>query len=174
MADPASESKTHPKKGPAKAGAHESGTATPGAEPQGDVRQTEAHVNEPGTVAHLLRQLVDDVSLLFRKELALASSEVSHSFDEAKQGVGGLATGGAVLYAGVLFLLLAATLGLAEIMSAWLAALIVGAVVALIGFGMVQSGRKKMRPSSFTPDRAAGSVRKDKEMIGRQTHEHTR
>ena len=45
----------------------------------------------------LLRQLLGDVTVLFRKELALAASEVSHSVDEAKHGVQTMITGGAVL-----------------------------------------------------------------------------
>lgn len=131
-------------------------------------------IPEPGrqsSVPHLLRQLVDDVALLIRKELALATSEVTHSVDDAKQGAVSLASGGGVLYAGLLFLLLSATLGLAEVMPGWLAALIVGGVVAIIGLVMVQSGRKRMQASNFAPHRAAESVRRDKDMITRQTHE---
>ena len=36
------------------------------------------------SAADLLRQLLGDVTVLFRKELALAASEVSHSVDEVR------------------------------------------------------------------------------------------
>src|SRR5690606_3135094 len=117
----------------------------------------------------LLSRLVDDVAILLRKELALATAEVNQSIDQAKAGVGSMASGGAVLYAGVLFLLLAATFGLAEVMPAWAAAAIVGGVVTLIGLIMFSAGKRQMSAANLTPDRAARSMRKDAEMIGRQT-----
>lgn len=141
----------------------------PGPAAHGPASTTPGGPAEPSTVTHLLRQLMDDVTTLLRKELALATSEISHSVEEAKRGAGGLVSGGAVLYAGLIFLLASATLGLSEVMPGWAAALIVGGVVALIGFGMVQAGKKKLEPGSFAPDRAADSLRKDKDMIRRET-----
>jgi preprotein translocase subunit SecG len=58
---------------------------------------------------------------------------------------------------------------LAQYMEAWLAALIVGAVVAIVGFIMLQSGKKKLDAGSFTPERTQESLRKDKEMVQRRT-----
>lgn len=116
----------------------------------------------------LLRQLLGDVTTLFRKELALAASEVSHSVDEAKHGAQSMITGGAVLYAGALFLLAAATLWLATFMSSWLAALVVGAVVTVIGAFMVGAGKKRMSARTFTPERTIASLRKDKHAVERK------
>src|SRR5690606_18849139 len=75
----------------------------------------------------LLRDLVNDVALLFQKELALAATEITHSVQDARKGVTGMVSGGAVLYAGFLFLLAAACFGLARVVPAWAATLIVGA-----------------------------------------------
>jgi hypothetical protein len=116
----------------------------------------------------LLRQLLADVTVLFRKELALAASEVSRSVDEAKHGAQSMITGGAVLYAGALFLLAAVTLWLATLMAAWLAALIVGAAVTLIGVIMVGSGKKRMSARTLTPERTIASLHKDKRAVARQ------
>jgi hypothetical protein len=145
-----------------------------GVGPEAEIRarepggRTGARMDEPASIGHLLSQLVDDVAVLVRKELALATSEVSNSIDRAKAGAGSAVGGGAVLYAGVLFLLLAATFGLAEVVPLWGAALIVGGVVTLIGFIMYRSGKSKMQAQSFVPDRATRSVRKDADMIERQ------
>lgn len=122
-----------------------------------------------GSPIGLIRQLTGEVAVLLRKEVALAASEMSHSVTEAKQGAVSLASGGAVLYAGILFLLAAATLGLAEVMAAWLAALIVGGVVAIIGYIMLSSGRNKLNAGNFAPRRTAESVRKDRNVLKRQT-----
>jgi len=141
-----------------------------GAGPEAEIRAREpgARVQEPASIGHLLSQLVDDVAELVRKELALATSEVSQAIDRAKSGVGAVAGGGAVLYAGILFLLLAATFGLAEVMALWAAALIVGAVVTVIGLVMYRGGKSKLEAGNFAPDRTARSVRKDADMIERQ------
>lgn len=119
-------------------------------------------IKEPPSVAGLIRQLSNEISTLFSKEVELAKSEVSESIDDAKSGAIGMASGGAVLYAGILFLLLAGTTGLATVMAFWVAALIVGAVVTIIGAVMVLSGRKKVKPSSFIPERTIHSMHKDR------------
>lgn len=117
----------------------------------------------------LVRRLFGETTVLLRKEIALAASEISHAVQDVRQGAVSVAGGGAVLYAGILFLLGAATLGLAEVVAPWLAALIVGGVVTLIGAVMLASGRKKLQPGHFAPRRAVESVRKDREMVRRQT-----
>lgn len=122
----------------------------------------------PGEKAHfydLVRHLVDDLALLFRKELALAGSEVSHAVDDSKKALSGLINGVVILNSGYLVLLAAATLGLGQIMELWLAALIVGGVVTVIGLVMVTAGKKKLEPSSLKPSRTMDSVRKDKESV---------
>lgn len=122
----------------------------------------ERHNDE--SLRFLLRRLGNDVLTLFSKEMALARSEFSHALSDTKAGAASLATGGGVLFAGFLFLLGAAYLGLANVVSNWLAALIVGGVTALIGIVMVNSGKKKMQPSAFKLDRTAESLHRDKEM----------
>lgn len=113
----------------------------------------------------LVRHLIDDLALLFRKELALAGSEVSHTLTDTKKALSSLISGVVVLNSGYLVLLAAATFGLAEIMELWMAALIVGGVVTVIGLVMVTAGKKKLEPSNLRPARTMESVRKDKESV---------
>jgi putative superfamily III holin-X len=120
------------------------------------------------SAAGLVRRLMSDVAVLFRKELALASSEIMHAVDDAKSGAGAMVSGGAVLYAGLLFLLGAATLGLANVVAGWLAALIVGGITALVGYLMLHGGKKKLEARSFAPQRAMDSLRKDADSVRRQ------
>lgn len=115
----------------------------------------------------LVKQLANDITSLFTKELALAKVEVSHSIHEAKTGAVSMISGGSILYAGFLFLLLAAVLGLGQIMQMWTAALIVGGVVSVIGMIMVAAGKKKMRPSSFKPNHTLDSLDKDQRAVRR-------
>jgi hypothetical protein len=118
--------------------------------------------------AALLRQLLGDAALLFRKEIALAASEVSQSIDSAKTGAISMVSGGAVLYAGFLFLLGAAAFALALVVPTWAAWLIVGAATALVGTIMVRAGKSRVSADSFAPHRAVDALRKDSAAIRRQ------
>jgi len=129
--------------------------------------QARSDVSHPST-ATLLRQLGGDAARLFRKEIALAASEVTESFDRAKTGAISLVSAGAVLYAGVLFLLGGATLALALIVPTWAAWLIVGAATTVVGSMMVQTGKRRLSASSFAPSRTADALRKDSAAIRRQ------
>jgi hypothetical protein len=120
-------------------------------------------------VTTLLRSLAGDAATLTRKEMALARNEISEAISSLKVGIISSATGGGVLFAGLLFLLLAATLGLATVMAGWLAALIVGGVVFLFGLILVGTGKKKMEADNFRPDRTIDAMRKDQEMMHRRT-----
>jgi hypothetical protein len=113
----------------------------------------------------LLRQLLNEISTLFRQEVALATAEVTEAFSEAKVAALSMATGGAVLFAGLLVLLASAVLALSLIVPHWLAALIVGLIVVIIGYVMVHSGKEKLNASTFKPERTQRSIQEDKDML---------
>lgn len=117
------------------------------------------------SVGGLLRQLTHEVPSLVTKELALAKAELSESIRATKAGAASVATGGAVLLGGFIVLLMSAVYGLSNVMEQWLAALIVGGVVVVIGLVMVSAGKKKFEASSFKPERTINSVNKDKEAV---------
>jgi hypothetical protein len=113
----------------------------------------------------LLRRLVSDVSSLFAQELALLKAETVESIGDLKTAAVSLMMGGAVAFMGAFFLLLAAVYGLSNVVDPWLAALIVGGVVTLIGVIMLMTGSKKLEPRAVAPSRTAESLRKDTQMI---------
>jgi|SRR5688572_18893744 len=112
----------------------------------------------------LLRRLVDDVSALFAQELALLKAETTESIHDLKAATKSVAMGGAVLFIGVIFLLLAAVYGLSNVIAPWQAALVVGGVVTLVGIIMLATGRHKLDPKAMAR-RTTASLRKDTEMI---------
>jgi uncharacterized membrane protein YqjE len=124
-----------------------------------------SHPDQDSSVGGLLRQLTREVPSLFTKELALAKAELSESMRVTKAGAASVATGGAVLLAGFIILLMSAVYFLSTLMEPWLAALIVGGVVVVIGLIMVSAGKKKFEASSFKPDRTIHSLHKDKEVV---------
>lgn len=121
------------------------------------------------SVGTLLKQLMREVPALLTNEIALAKSEMRENMQQTKAGLASVATGGAVLLGGFIILLLAAVYALGNVVAPWLAALIVGAVATLVGFAMVQAGKKKFQSESLRPDRTMNSLHKDKETIRGRT-----
>jgi hypothetical protein len=111
----------------------------------------------------LFSRLAGLAAQLARTEIRLAKAEATEKLGEAAGGLALLTAGGLVAYAGLLFLLGAAALALAEAVEPWLAALIVGAVVAAIGGGMVWTGRVRLRARNLKPVRTIGALREDRE-----------
>jgi MFS family permease len=100
-------------------------------------------------MGQLVSQLSDQVSRLMRDEMALARAEMTRK--GKKMGLGGGLFGGAGLV-GVLAaatLIASAVLGLANAVSAWLAALIVGIVLLAVAGALALTGKKEI--SAATP-----------------------
>lgn len=135
--------------------------------PVSDINSGSGNSAHNASLTGLVRQLANDVTALFTKELALAKVEVTHSIHEAKSGAVSMISGGSILYAGFLLLLLAAVLGLSQVMEMWAASLVVGGVVTVIGMIMVAAGKKKMEPSSFKPKHTIDSLEKDQNAVRR-------
>jgi hypothetical protein len=125
----------------------------------------DTYVHRDARVFTLVRRLADEVTTLFTKELALLKVETTNAIRDVRAGIVSVAAGGAVLYAGFLFLLVSAFLALSLVMDGWLAALIVGGVVAIIGAIMLASGKKKLEASNFKPEHTQAAMQKDREMI---------
>jgi len=132
-----------------------------------DIPSANAAEADPSLLG-LVRQLAHEVPALIGEELALAKAEIRDSIQTAKAAAAALAGGMVVMLAGLVILLMAAVYGLALVVPAWLAALIVGSVAMVVGFVMVQSGKKQLEPSLLTPERTMNSLHKDKDAIQRK------
>jgi hypothetical protein len=90
--------------------------------------------------------------VLVRKEVELATTEMSAKLKTAGTHAAVVAAGGALAHAGLLVLLAAIVIGLADLgVPAWLSALIVALAVMLAGYVLVNQGLTKMRRTSLTP-----------------------
>ena len=125
-------------------------------------------------IADLLRELRDEGTLLFRQEIALAKTEVSQKAARAGRNVGYLAAGGLVAFLGAFFILFAVTAliyaglsaaGLPRDVAGWLAPMMVGVVVALIGYAMVQKAINTLRHESLVPERTMQTLQEDKRWV---------
>ncbi len=126
------------------------------------------HVDDQLGVGGLLRQLMREVPELFTKELALAKAELQHNLNTLKAGTAAVAGGAIVLLAGFIILLLAAVYGLATVVEPWLAALLVGGITVIVGFVMLQTGKKQFEPTHLAPDRTLNAMQQDKDTLKRK------
>lgn len=131
--------------------------------PQNDARSEPRlrSVGAEASVPTLIRQLAEDATSLVSKEVRLAKAEMYQNIHQVKQGLVSLASGALVLYAGLLVLLFAAVFGLATVMQLWLSALIIGAIVSVIGFALLGAAKKKMEASELNLDHTIESLKKD-------------
>lgn len=117
------------------------------------------------SIVSLLKQLTHEVPLLFTKELGLAKAEAREGARTMMVGVAAVATGGAVMLAGLIIVLLAVAAGLSLVLPAWVAALIVGGGALLVGAMMVQAGKKQFASDALKPQRTVDAVKKDHAVI---------
>jgi hypothetical protein len=116
----------------------------------------------------LLTKLAQETTTQVRKEFELAKSEVSEKVSQATTGAVSVAAGGMVAFAGLIFILLALTFYLATMMEPWLAALIVGGVVTLIGIVLVSMGKSKLSARNLQPTRTIATLQDDKQWAKEQ------
>ncbi len=131
-------------------------------------------VAERRSLIGLVSDLWRETSALFRAEAELAKVELSEKVSQIQTAIISLAVGGAILLAAVLLLLDAAVNALAQVLppeqAPWLAPLIVGVVVGIIGFVALAKGRRDLEARSLAPTRTMHSLRRDAAL----TKEHFR
>jgi hypothetical protein len=120
------------------------------------------------SLARLFADLWRETFTLVREEAELAKAEISEKVTRVETGVASLAIGGAVLFAGLLVLLDAAVAGLHQALppayADWLAPLIIGAAVAVVGLVVLAVARRNLRTSNLKPSRTLQSLRTDAQL----------
>lgn len=113
----------------------------------------------------LVRGLLEDISTLFRSEIALAKIEIRQTA-AALGGVAGLFAG-AVLFVlmGLAFVFVTLVLLLALVMPAWGATLLVAVVLFVLAFVLALIGRNRMRKTEIAPMEAIRGMKEDVGMI---------
>ncbi|MEU0055533.1 phage holin family protein [Streptomyces sp. NPDC006334] len=115
------------------------------------------------SVGELLSVVTSDVQTLFRQEVELAKAEVRQEATKAGKAAGMYGGAGFGGYMVLLFLSLAAVLGLANVMDGGWAALIVAAVWAVIAAVLYQRGRTRMRAVEPKPERTVETMKENAE-----------
>jgi len=121
------------------------------------------------SLGELFGDLTKDTATLVRQEVQLATAEMTQKAGAVGKDVGFLAIGGAVAYAGLLAIIAAIIILLATIgLPWWLAALLVGLVVAGIGYFLIQQGLTALRRTNLAPRQTMQTLKEDAEWIKEQ------
>ena len=121
--------------------------------------------NEEPSLGELFASLARDTSALVRQEVDLAKTEMTQKATEAGKDVGYIAAGGAVAYVGLIVLAFGIVYLLDLFLPLWAAALLVGLVIAGIGYFLVQKGLTALKRTNLKPRETVESLKEDKEWI---------
>ncbi len=103
------------------------------------------------SLGELFSELSQETTTLVRQEMNLAKAEMSQKASRVGKDVGFLAAGGAVAYAGLLAILAGVIALLGLIIPLWLSALLVGLVVAGVGYFLVRRGLDALKQEDLAP-----------------------
>lgn len=121
------------------------------------------------SIGDLLAELSRETSELVKKEVELATTEMTAKAKRAGGHVGVAAAGGALAHAGLLVFLAALVLGLSQLgVTPWLSALIISLLTIGVGYMLVNRGLTGLRSTSVTPTRAMESLKEDSKWTTRQ------
>jgi Putative Actinobacterial Holin-X, holin superfamily III len=115
------------------------------------------------SIGELFGQLTQDMTLLFRQEIQLARTEMTDKVSHLTANLVSVLAGGFVAYLGGLALVACVILALRDLANISLAvsALIVGAILAVIGWVMLQRGLKEMKRVDLSPRRTVETLKDD-------------
>jgi hypothetical protein len=124
---------------------------------------------EDRSLSSLVSDLTRETSELMRKEVELGKAEISDKITQVQHSMIALAIGAALILVGLFYVLDAVVYGLAELLppdlSPWLSALVVGVIVAIVGYVLLKKGQHDLEPENLVPTRTTESLQKDKQML---------
>ena len=121
--------------------------------------------NDERSLGDLFSELAAETGTLVRHEVALAQAEMTAKASRVGKNVGFLAVGGAVGYAAMLAILGGIIIGLSYFMPAWLAAIIVGAVVGIVAFMLISSALAELKKTNIKPEETVESIKEDAQWL---------
>ena len=128
-----------------------------------------AERKEERSLGELLAELSRETGQLVRKELELATTEMTAKARRAGAAAGVAAAGGALVHAGLLVLLASIVIGLAQVgISPWLSALIVALLTIGVGYLLVNRGLAELRRTSVAPTQAIQTLKETATWTTRQ------
>ena len=114
----------------------------------------------------IIKELMENISTLFRSEIALLKWEFKDTVAKLGGGIGLFAGALFLALVGVAFLFVTIVLGLVALgVPAWLSALIVTVVLFVVAGALAMMGKKKFAATQFLPTQSVEQIKSDIETI---------
>lgn len=110
------------------------------------------------SVPEVLQDIVGNLQEIIRSEFRLAKAELKEEALRASKPVAKFGMGLVFGFYGIGFLLLSSVYGLSTVMAGWLAALLVGTILAIVAIALMSSSGKKLKRVNPTPDKTIRSL----------------
>jgi hypothetical protein len=121
------------------------------------------------SLGELFGDLARDMGTLVSQEVTLARTELTQTASRVGKDIAFLAVGGMIAYAGLLAIVAAVIILLATYgVPWWLSALIVGLVVAGVGYVLVQRGLAALKREDLAPRQTIESLKEDAQFAKEQ------
>lgn len=133
-------------------------------------------VGDGRSIADLFRELSTEGRTLVRQEVELAKAEMAEKARVYARSTASIAIGGAVLLVAALAIGTAVVYGLIVLFDAflpfevavWLAPLVLGGVLAMVGLGMIRKATAAISEEGVVPQRTIETLREDKDWVQRK------
>ena len=133
----------------------------------------ERPIKDDRSIGQLLKELTQESSTLLKQEVNLAKTEMTEKASRVGTNLGHVAVGGAVALLGAIALLLFAVNGLASLLeqfmsedvAVWLSPLIIGAILAGVGYSMIKKSLETLKRESVAPEKTTQSLQENKEWL---------
>jgi uncharacterized membrane protein YqjE len=113
------------------------------------------------SVPEILENIASNLTQMVQAEFRLAKTELKEGAAKVAGPGAALGAGVALAFYGLGFLLLAAVYALSLVMAGWLAALIVGGVLAVAAGILISAGSTKLRRVNLIPDKTIRTLAED-------------
>jgi uncharacterized membrane protein YqjE len=110
------------------------------------------------SVPEVLQNIVGNLQEIIRSEFRLAKTELKEEAAKAAKPVATFGVGLVFGFYGIGLLLLASVYGLSMVMAGWLAALLVGTILAVVAIALMSSSGKKLKRVNPTPHKTIRSL----------------
>jgi Putative Actinobacterial Holin-X, holin superfamily III len=121
------------------------------------------------TLGELLSELSRETTTLIRQEVALARSELRRNLARVGRHTALIAGGAALAYAGLLGIVAGLVLLLVRVgLSPWLAALLGGGSILVVGYVLMQQGLTALQRDQITPEATVDNLKESAEWAKNQ------
>ena len=121
---------------------------------------------EERSLGDLFSELASETSTLVKQEVALAQTELTQKATKVGKNVGYLVVGGAVAYAALLAFVAGLIIILGNALdNHWLAAFLVGIVIAVAAAVMIMSALSALKATGITPTQTVETIKEDAQWL---------